>query len=226
MEKHSRWQPLAEYVERIEGYRDRDFSLCVENSKSLLESIAKEICSQKKQPLAGSESVGRVLSLSFGCLGFPPSDTIRQIGTAIANVGQQMGKFRNEIGTTSHGKTLEELKSREETVSGLTGDFLVTSTELVSCFLIETFEADNPLAHTRSEIVDDPEFNEFWDEQYGPFEMGDYSFTASAVLFNLDPLAYQTEVSEFSFSREWDALGLAFEEAAAEANVDKANNGE
>src|SRR5437667_11567932 len=110
LDRYSRWQPLSEYVERVEGFRQSDFSICIENSKSLLESIAKEICFQKNQTLAGSESVSKVLSLSFGSLGYSPSDTIRQIGTAVANIGHQMGNFRNEIGTTSHGKTLEELR--------------------------------------------------------------------------------------------------------------------
>lgn len=141
-----------------------------------------------------------------------------------------MGNFRNEIGTTSHGKTLDELKGREEIVSSLTEDFLLISTELVCCFLIEAFEADNPLAPVEPEIEfsESPEFNEAWDDQYGEFEMGEYSFAASTVLFNLDPLAYETEVSEFNLSREWDALALAFQQVATdqEANVDEANNGE
>src|SRR5882724_1275397 len=187
LEKHSRWQPYSLYVERIEGYRDSDFSISVENSKSLIEGISKEICAQKRQPLAGNESVSRVLGLAFGCLGYPPSDTIRQIGTAIANIGQQMGNFRNEIGTTSHGRTLEELGNRDEIVSSLTGDFLTTSTELVCCFLIETFEADNPLAPALPEIQfeDNPEFNEYWDDLYGEVKMGNSSFAPSEVLFNV-----------------------------------------
>ena len=199
LDKHSRWQPLSEYVERIEGYRDSDFSISIENSKSLLESVAKEICFQKKQPLAGSESVSKVLSLSFGSLGYPPSDTIRLIGTAIANVGQQMGNFRNEIGTTAHGKTLDELKDRQEIVNSLTGEFLLTSTELVCCFLIESFEAENPLAPTKREVEfdDNPEFNDYWDTTYGEVKMGNFSFAASAVLFNLEPKSYRIALAEF-----------------------------
>lgn len=171
IEKYSRWQPLSEYIERIEGYRNTDFTVCVENSKSLLESIAKEICHQKNQSLNGSESVGKVLGLSFGCLGYASSDTIRQIGTAIANIGQQMGNFRNEIGATAHGKTLDELRSRVTTIHDLTGDFLLQSTELVAFFLIEAFETDNPLKPEEIPIKfqDNPEFNDYWDELYAEF---------------------------------------------------------
>ena len=45
LERHSRWQPCKIYIERIEGFRETDFSLCIENAKALLETIAKEIFS-------------------------------------------------------------------------------------------------------------------------------------------------------------------------------------
>jgi len=41
IEQYGRWAVLSMYVERIETYIESDFSLCVENSKALLESIAK-----------------------------------------------------------------------------------------------------------------------------------------------------------------------------------------
>ena len=88
--KYSRWQPYVMYISRIESQREIDFSNCVENAKALLEGISKEICNQKNQTLEGTESVGKVLSLSFGCLGYPPTDTIRQIGTAIANMANKL----------------------------------------------------------------------------------------------------------------------------------------
>lgn len=201
LERFSRWKPYIEYVERIEGYQHTDFSLCVENSKALLESISKEICTQKKQPLAGAESVSKLISLSFGSLGYAPTDTTRQIGTAIANIGQQMGNLRNEVGTTSHGKTLEEMGKRSDSINALTDGFLIASTELVCCFLIESFETHNPLAPVvAAEITydDNPDFNEYWDQIYGNFTMtADYSYPASQILFNLDFLAYQSALNAY-----------------------------
>jgi hypothetical protein len=207
IEKYSRWQPLYDYINRIEGYRETDFSLCIENSKALLESIAKEICIQKNQPLENTENVRKLLSLSFGCLGYHPSGTIRQIGTAVANIGQQMGNFRNEIGTTAHGKTLEQLVNREQTINSLTNNFLIFSTELVCCFLIECFESDNYKINQETEIdySDNENFNEYWDEMYGEFTMSEYSFPASEILFAVDPEAYMTELINFiQFSVEPD----------------------
>lgn len=197
--KYSRWQPYVMYISRIKSQREIDFSNCVENAKALLEGISKQICCEKNQLLEGNESVSKVLSLSFGCLGYPPTDTIRQIGTAIANIGQQIGNFRNEIGTTSHGRTIEELQNRNENINSLTADFLFLSIELVCCFLIEAFETDNPLAPVEPviEFEDQTEFNVFWDEQFGEFEMGPYSYHACEILFFCDPEAYKTELNSF-----------------------------
>ena len=65
IQQYSRWTPLSEYIERIEGFKHTDFSISIENSKSLLESIAKEICKQRSQPLTGTESVGKLIGLCF-----------------------------------------------------------------------------------------------------------------------------------------------------------------
>lgn len=203
LDKFSRWQPLGEYIDRIEGYRQTDFSVCVENSKSLLESIAKEICTKKGQPLVGNEAVSKVIGLSFGSLGYAPSNTIRQIGQSIANIGQQMGNFRNEVGATAHGKTMDELRDRQTSIHDLTGDFLLLQSEIVACFLIEAFETDNPLTTTERmlKLYDNPDFNEKWDEIYGEFRMTeDYTYTASEILFNVDNEAYKTELNLYKQS--------------------------
>ena len=49
IEQHGRWQPLDEYIQRIEAYLKSDFPISIENVKSLLESIAKERNSDTEQ---------------------------------------------------------------------------------------------------------------------------------------------------------------------------------
>ncbi len=200
IEQHSRWQPLGEYIERIEGYSQSDFSLCVENAKSLLESIAKEICTQKARDYSNADNPGKLLKLAFGSLGYTENDTFRQIGQSIANIGQQMGNLRNEIGRTSHGRTLDELRNREEIVNSYSAEFLLLSVEIVASFLIQLFETDNPRVPVEETIIEyneNNDFNDFWDELYGDFDMAEYSYSASEILYNLDPSAYETELNAF-----------------------------
>jgi len=42
------------------------------------------------------------------------------------------------------------------------------------------------------------EFNESWDDSFGEFVMGDYSYPASEILFNVDKQAYVTEYKTFT----------------------------
>ena len=140
--QHNRWEPLLDYINRIEGYRESDFPLCVENAKSLLEAIAKEICIKRGQSYSDDDGIGKVLKLAFAGLGYNNSATVQQISGAIANVGHQMSLLRNEIGSTSHGKSLDELEKRKDAINKVSSDFLLFSTELVCCFLIQLFESE------------------------------------------------------------------------------------
>ncbi len=200
IEQYSRWQPLGEYIKRIEGYSKDDFSLCVENSKSLLESIAKEICILKNTTYSDNDNPSKLLKLAFASLGYSENDTFRQIGQSIANIGQQMGKLRNEIGKTSHGKPLEKLNEYIETVDTFTSDFLLQSVELVAVFLIQLFETGSPLRPANETVLgynDNTNFNDFWDDLYGDFNMDVYTYSASEILYNLDLNAYETELNSF-----------------------------
>jgi hypothetical protein len=101
---HSQWQSLEDYISRIEGFRDSDFPLCVENAKAMLEAVGKEICDCNSQTYTKTDSTSKVLKLAFNSLGYDNTDTVQQIARAIANIGTQMSLLRNEIGATSHGK--------------------------------------------------------------------------------------------------------------------------
>lgn len=110
-----------------------------------------------------------------------------------------IGNLRNEVSPTSHGKSLAELQSRNSKVDLLTREFLIDSTLIVGMFLIRAFEerhgvlAMEEQTQPLASYEDNEAFNEFWDETFSEFAMGDYSFTASEILFNLDQQAYQTE---------------------------------
>ena len=198
--QYSRWQPLEEYVLRIETFIHSDFGSALENAKSLLESIAKEICNEQGIELNSTESISGSLKQAYKAIGFKGADLEVQLSGAIANIGQQMGNLRNEIGTTSHGRTMEELQNRNNGIDELTKEFLIHTTMLVASFLIKTFENENPrvLKHSEKINYEQEEFNEFWDEAFGEFIMNeDYTYPASEILYYIDYSAYKTEHNNF-----------------------------
>lgn len=203
IEQYGRWSALTTYMDRIEAHVSTDFSHAIENAKALLETIGKEICNSKGVELDATASVNAVLKKAFTAIGYSSSSLVTQISTALATIGQQIGNLRNDIGTTSHGKSLEELRERNNKVDDLTKEFLIDTTVIVAAFLIRTFENENPRAKTEpveAELLytDNEPFNNFWDDLYGEFEMGDYSFPASEIVFNVDYKAYVSELQAFS----------------------------
>lgn len=208
IEQYGHWSALTLYTDRVEAYLFSDFSHALENAKAILETISKEICSSKGVTLESSSSINSVLKKAFIAIGYSSNDLVTQISSALATIGQKMGDLRNDIGSTSHGMSLEELQSRNNKVDGLTQEFLMDATVIVACFLIRTFENENPRVttpvETKIHFEDQEDFNNFWDYTYGEFEMGEYSYPASEILYNVDYPAYITEQKAFADSEEGD----------------------
>jgi hypothetical protein len=208
IEKYGRWQPIEDYIQRINTFKDSNFSIAIENSKSLLESIAKEICGERGQTFEEEDSPSKLIKLAFGALGVQASTIGPQIAIALSTIGRNIGQLRNEVGAILHGRTMEDLKSKKNIIDTFTREFLLNSTEIIACFLIEYFEWKSPRIKSLSSLEEKIEygenvaFNEYWDDLFGEFEMGDYSFPASEILFNVDYQAYETEVNSYEESEE------------------------
>ncbi|GAH81829.1 unnamed protein product, partial [marine sediment metagenome] len=180
IEQYGRWAGLETYTDRIEAYIQTDFSQSLENSKSLLETIGKEICKSKGVQIEATASINQVLKKAFTAIGYTSSTPVTQISSALATIGQQIGDLRNEIGITSHGGTLEELRERNNKVDEMTKELLIDTTVIIASFLIRHFENENPrttsgTSEQKMLLTDNQEFNDFWDDLFGEFSMGDYS---------------------------------------------------
>ena len=207
--QYSRWKELDLYIERIEVHLESDFSISVENAKALLESIGKEICSAKQVNLSSAPSMNVVLKKAFCALGYSNETLVNQVSGALATIAQQIGTLRNDISPTSHGRSLDDLRERNNKVDMLTREFLIDSTLAVAVFLIRAFEERKTTSilidHEAAEVEllqynDEEDFNDSWDEAYGEFEMGEYSYTSSEILFNVDYKAYEAECRVFKES--------------------------
>ena len=210
--QYNHWQPMAVYIDRIEGHLEVDFSVSVENAKALLESIAKQICHAKGKAaeLGGAPSINAVLKKAFVALGYASDELVTQVSSALATIGQHVGNLRNDISPTSHGKSLAELGDRNNKVDLLTREFLIDSTLVVAVFLIRAFEERqndvgvpvDDAVNVIPEYDDNEVFNSYWDETFGEFTMGQYSYPASEILFNVDSQAYQAEYKAFLIAED------------------------
>jgi hypothetical protein len=202
IEKYRNWSDLTTYIDRIETHMEIDFSLSLENAKALLESVGKEICTKNNVTLGVKPSVNSVLKKCYSSMGFSNSSMVSQVSSALATIAQQVGELRNDIGLTSHGKSLEEIKQRNDKVDLLTREFLIDTVETVCVFIIRNYESKKEKKAT--ELPEDTldyfvleKFNEYWDDNFGEFKMGDYSYQASEILFNVDKQAYENEYKAY-----------------------------
>lgn len=101
--QYGRWSELTIYTERIEAHMAADFSHAIENAKALLETIGKEVCKSKGIEVDATASINSVMKKAFTAIGYPSDNMVTQISSALATIGQNIGKLRNDIGTTSHG---------------------------------------------------------------------------------------------------------------------------
>lgn len=196
--EHGRWVLLTEFVDRVEAYQENDFSTAIENAKALLESIGKEICQDKGVELGTQATTNEILKGAFKGLGLGNSEIVSVVSRSLGAIGQKVGELRNEICATPHGMTLEQLKERNGKVDRLTRDFLLDSTAAVSVFLIGAYEQQKQgKSEERLDYDKASDFNDYFDDLYGEVEIGNYSYSASEILYNVDYNAYRTEHDAF-----------------------------
>jgi cob(I)alamin adenosyltransferase len=134
IKEYGRWSELETYIDRIETHIEIDFSHSLENAKALLETVGKEICTCNSVELDATPSINSVLKKAFSSMGYANSNLVNQVSSALATIGQKVGELRNEICLTSHGKSLEEIKQRNNNVDLLTREFLIDTVELKQYF--------------------------------------------------------------------------------------------
>lgn len=196
--EHARWTTLEDFIERIDTFKDADFSMALENAKGLLEAIGKQICAENGVQLLPTSKMNGILKNSFRALGYSNAGLVAQVSSALGTIGQHMGNLRNEIGITAHGKTLEEIRERNSRVDRFTRDFLIDSVEVVSCMMIAACENRSAVILGRKGQVSasadtDTEFDAYWNEIYGEMEMGEYAFEAARILNRVEPDLYLKE---------------------------------
>ena len=79
IDQYGRWADLRAYTERIEASVHSDFSQALENAKSLLETICKEICAIKEIEIETTASFNKVINKAYSAMGYPPSTPVTSL---------------------------------------------------------------------------------------------------------------------------------------------------
>lgn len=204
IDQYSRWQGLEEYCVRIDGYLKKDFSIAVENTKALLESVCKTILQEREAEYGVNDSVQQLMTKTVGVFDSEHSEQLKQISRSLVNIAKNLAEVRNSVAKVSHGQHVDALG--DEALDAMSAAFLASSTESIACFLIEFYEQVFPrkTPERALRIEDHQDFNGYLDEEaFEPVQVlrqgGElaYEYNASEVLFSVEPLAYQTELTAY-----------------------------
>jgi len=202
--QYSRWKGLEEYCIRIDGYLASDFSIAVENTKALLESVCKTILHEKGAEYGANDSVQQLMTKTVSVFDSDHSAQLKQITRSLVNISHNLSEVRNTVAKVSHGQHVDALG--EDTLDAISAAFLVNSTESIACFLIDFYEQVFPRKKPGPELrlEDHMEFNDYLDEEaFEPVQVmrqgGElaYEYSASEVLFSVEPRAYLTELNAY-----------------------------
>jgi hypothetical protein len=198
IENYKKWQPLAQYVQRIEAYTDDDPAFIVENSKALIESICKTILRDANEPFENNININQLVSKALKYLGALEQNI--KFARALITMAQAMGELRNSFGTVSHGKSIDEL-DQESPITSATSQFLVSITDNLVCYILRVYHHEHPQRNEpRLGYTDNDEFNAYLDELYEKVLIANNEYLASEVLFNMDPTAYKAELADYKQS--------------------------
>ena len=101
IEQYSRWKGLEEYCIRIDGYLNNDFSIAVENTKALMESVCKTILREKNVEYGTGDTLQQLMTKTVGVFDSDHSDQLKQITRNLINIAKNLAEVRNSVAKVS-----------------------------------------------------------------------------------------------------------------------------
>lgn len=197
--QNNKWNPLREYILRIENFLDSAPGLVIENCKSLLESIFKTVLVEVNHKTAEDLkdlNIGTLYKQVKTCLFLEKRGYCNVIGSFT----KALAEFRNALGETSHGKDIYTLENNRNALFHDEVNFLIATTDSISFFLLSYYTNLHPsLAEKRKELkyADNSDFNDWFDQTESPVNVGGISLSPSKTLFDGDTEAYKVQLEVY-----------------------------
>jgi len=179
-------------------------------SKSLLETICKTILDYEGEPYGATDNINKLAKKTMKKLELEQPDGMSKFSNSLVSSMQFLGELRNALDSQSHGRSLNVSSPKIDPISA---HFLVQSTELIACFLINFYEQKRPLSISISleekdidvsaeftnfeEFEKLQEFNEYLDSAFGDIQVFGIPYPTSKVLFLIDRDAYKNAYSDY-----------------------------
>ncbi|MEG4249364.1 abortive infection family protein [Microcoleus sp. Pol10D4] len=209
IEKHGRWSNLKLQITSISYEIDAGMlEKAIGASKSLLETICKTILDNEQEPYGTGDNVNKLAKKTMKKLDLEQADGMIKFSNSLVSSMQFLGELRNCLDSQSHGRSLSGELPKIDPISA---HFLVQSTELIACLLINLYEQKKSLTiSSGNENLDNlqeldglqeferlQEFNTYLDSNFGDIQVLDITYLISKVLFLVDREAYNNAYSDY-----------------------------
>lgn len=207
LDMHSESLRIREQVEALEESMPDRPGVVVSFCRTIIETTCKTILTDHGVILDGTWEAQKLVSeslkyVNLGQDGSGATDDRLRIGVAslvrgLNQIVQGVVEIRNAHGSAAHGAD-----AYEPLLDARYAEILARATDAVVGLLFKTHITSaqrDPLA--RFSYSAHPEFDEFIDNTYGPFEVLDVPLIASEALYRTDFQAYRTQLVQFRQER-------------------------
>jgi len=200
--ENSKWNILNDYIERIDVYRELNIGLVLDNCKALIESIYKTIVFEVKDKTPEKLAKDNMGTLKAQVVTILKLEK-RKLDKILEESSKTITNFRNNYGESSHGKDIYTLENNRNLLCDDEINFLVSTTDNISSFLLSYYKNLYPSFAEREELLkyeDFGAFNDWFDEVNPMVVISEAEFSPSKVLFENDMEMYKAELLKFKES--------------------------
>jgi hypothetical protein len=221
LENHPESLRIREQVEALEDAMPDRPGVVVSFCRTIIETTCKTILTDRKVNVDDTWEAPKLVSEALKYLNLGPDghggvDARLRNGAdslmrGLTQVVQGIVEIRNAHGSAAHGADAYSplLDSRY-------AEILARATDAVVGLLFKThlnFAKRDPMERFR--YGDHADFDEFIDNEFGPFEVLDVQLTASEALFKTDFFAYRTALIQFKQDQDAESNESETEEGSS-----------
>jgi len=219
LDSHPESLRIREQVEALEEAMPDRPGVVVSFCKTIIETTCKTILADRGVVVDVTWEAPKLVSEAMKYLNLGPSDD-GGVDARLRNGAESLVRGLNQIVSgiaeirNAHGSAAHGADAYSPLLDSRYAEILARATDAVVGLLFKTHLSSaqrDPLDRFR--YGEHPDFDEFIDNGFGPFEVLDVQLTASEALFRTDFLAYRAALIQFRQEQEAAADGEAEEVA-------------
>lgn len=190
----------------VQNYNSGSYDIVFDCSKALVECCCRTILTDISVSFSKDDDFQKILKMTVQNLSLLPDTHKDKEGLRVsivkaingfATIAQAIGELRNTEGIMAHGG--------DGSYVGLGQSYallIMNLADAISTFLLGRHKDFSNSRKKKIQYSDNQDFNTFLDDAYGVIKISEARYSASEVLYRLDPPTYEASLEDFRNSEE------------------------